>query len=440
MKKVYCAPGNGGISRVAECVPVGVTDISALLDFVREKKVDFTVVGPEVPLAAGIVDEFGKEGLRIFGPTKAAAELEASKVFAKRIMWKYGVPTGAGEVFDRAQEAIAYIRRKGAPLVVKADGLAAGKGVMVCRTVEEAEEAVNLIMAKKVFGAAGSLVIVEECLRGEEASFIALTDGEAIVPLIPSQDHKPIYDGDKGPNTGGMGAYAPAPVVSPEIAAIVMEKVFVPIVEGMKEEGRKIQGVLYAGLMITDDGPKVLEFNVRFGDPETQAILPLLDSDLIEPLEACLEGNLDQVNLQWNEGAAAVCVVVASGGYPGSYQKGKEIRGLEKLADEEDIAVFHAGTALKDGKVVTAGGRVLGVTGWGSDIGKAIERTYQAVEKIKFEGMYYRKDIGAKALKREESSYVDPIEMSQIDSDEKLLGKLKTGHSDAKERRGKFVG
>ena len=397
VEKIYCAPGNGGISRVAECMPIQVTDIPALLDLVREKKIALTVVGPEAPLAAGIVDEFGKAGLRIFGPTKAAAELESSKVFAKRIMQKYGVPTGEAEIFDRPQEAIAYIREKGAPLVVKADGLAAGKGVIVCRTVEEAEEAVHLIMKEKAFGEAGNRVIVEECLQGEEASFIALTDGETILPLIPSQDHKPIYDGDKGPNTGGMGAYAPAPLVNPEMAATVMEKVFMPTVEGMKEEGRKIRGVLYAGLMITSEGPKVLEFNVRFGDPETQAILPLLGSDLIESLEACLEGNLTRVSLKWNRGAA-VCVVIASGGYPGSYQKGKEIRGLEDLTGEEDIAVFHAGTVLKEGKVLTAGGRVLGVTGWGDSIKNALEKTYRAAEKIKFKDIYYRKDIGAKAL------------------------------------------
>ncbi|NOX96678.1 MAG: phosphoribosylamine--glycine ligase [Nitrospirae bacterium] len=397
VKKIYCAPGNGGISQVAQCVPIEATDIPALINFAREKKIAFTVVGPEAPLAAGIVDEFGKENLKIFGPTKVAAELETSKVFAKKMMRKYGIPTGEGEIFARPQEAIAYIREKGPPLVVKADGLAAGKGVIVCRTVEEAEEAVNLIMVKKAFGEAGNLVIVEEYLQGEEASFIALTNGDTIVPLIPSQDHKPIYDGDKGPNTGGMGAYAPARLVSPEMTAEVMEKIFVPTVKGMKEEGRKFQGILYAGLMLTSDGPKVLEFNVRLGDPETQAILPLLESDLIELLESCLTEDLSQVTLQWNPGTA-VCVVITSGGYPGKYQTGKEIYGLEELAEEEDVIVFHAGTTLEGGKVVTAGGRVLGVTGRGSDIREAIEKTYQAVKKISFQDMYYRKDIGAKAL------------------------------------------
>ena len=401
VKKVYCAPGNGGISQVAECLPIQVTDTPALINLAREKGIDFTVVGPEAPLAAGIVDEFGREGLRVFGPTRAAAELESSKVFAKKMMRQYHIPTGEGEIFGQPQAAIDYIQGKGAPLVVKADGLAAGKGVSVCPTVKEAEEAVNRIMVEKAFGEAGNQVIVEECLEGEEVSFIAFTDGEAILPLIPSQDHKPIYDGDKGPNTGGMGAYAPVPAVGAEMAATVMEKIFVPAVKGMREEGKKFQGVLYAGLMITADGPKVLEFNVRFGDPETQAILPLLKSDLVELLEACLTGNLGSVNLQWNEGAA-LCVVMASGGYPGSYQKGKEIQGLEELTGEEDVFIFHAGTALKDGKVITAGGRVLGVTGWGNDIGKAREKTYQAVERIKFENMYYRKDIGARALKRED--------------------------------------
>lgn len=398
VKKVYCAPGNGGISQLAECLPIQATDIPALVNLAREKEIDFTIVGPEVPLAAGIVDEFGEEGLRIFGPTRAAAELEASKVFAKRIMQKYGIPTGEGEIFSQPQEAIAYIRRKGAPLVVKADGLAAGKGVSVCPTVKEAEEAINRIMVEKSFGEAGNQVIVEECLEGEEASFIAFTDGETILPLITSQDHKPVYDGDKGPNTGGMGAYAPAPVVSPELAATVMERIFVPVVKGMREEGRKFQGVLYAGLMIISSGPQVMEFNVRFGDPETQAILPLLKSDLLEPLEACLTGNLSSVNLQWNEGTA-LCVVMASGGYPGSYQKGKEIQGLEELAGEEEVVIFHAGTALKEGKVVTAGGRVLGVTGRGKNIEEAREKAYQAVERIKFADRYYRKDIGARALK-----------------------------------------
>jgi len=399
VKKIYCAPGNGGISQVAECPPIQATDVPALVNFVWDKKIDFTVVGPEASLAAGIVDEFRKEGLRIFGPTKAAAELEASKVFAKRIMRKYGIPTGEGEIFDQPEAAIAYIREKNVPLVVKADGLAAGKGVIVCPTAQEAESAVNLIMEKKAFGEAGNQIIVEEYLQGEEASFIALTDGETILPLIASQDHKPIYDGDKGANTGGMGAYAPAPVVSPEMAAIVMENTFVPVVKGMRDEGKKFQGVLYAGLMITAAGAKVLEFNVRFGDPETQAILPLLESDLLEPLEACFEGNLSRVSLKWKR-ETALCVVIASGGYPGNYRKGREIQGLEESAGEEDIVIFHAGTAIKEGKVVTAGGRVLGVTGRGNNIGEAIKKTYQAVEKIKFPDMYYRKDIGAKALRR----------------------------------------
>lgn len=394
-RKIYCAPGNGGISRVAECVPIEAADIPGLVNFAREKGIDFTIVGPEAPLAAGIVDKFGNEGLRIFGPTRAAAELESSKVFAKRIMRKYGIPTGEGEIFEESQPALNYIRGRGTPIVVKADGLAAGKGVIVCPTVKKAEEAVNLIMREKAFGEAGNQVIVEECLRGEEASFIALTDGEAILPLIPSQDHKPIYDGDKGPNTGGMGAYAPAPVVSSEIAVTVLKKIFIPTIKGMREEGKKLRGVLYAGLMITPLGPKVLEFNVRFGDPEIQAILPLLKSDLVEPLEACLNGNLGQVNLKWNEGAA-LCLVMASGGYPGSYRKGQVIQGLEELVGEENVIVFHAGTALKEGKVVTDGGRVLGVTAWGSDIGKAREKAYKAAGKIEFPGIYYRKDIGAR--------------------------------------------
>lgn len=397
VEKIYCAPGNGGIAELAECVSIFSEDIPALVDFAEREAIDFTIVGPEVPLSQGIVDEFQKKSLKIFGPTREGAELEASKAFAKEIMQKYGVPTGKGKVFNALNLAKEYIRVEGAPLVVKADGLAAGKGVFVCPTVEEAEAALELMMTKKVFGLAGERVIVEECLIGEEASFIALTDGKTILPLVPSQDHKAVFDQDKGPNTGGMGAYAPAPIVTTEMAETVMEQVFIPTLEGMKQEGRAFRGVLYAGLMLTASGPKVLEFNVRFGDPETQVILPLLESDLLELLEACLEGNLDKINLRWKQGSA-LCVVLASGGYPGSYQKGEEIFGLEKLASEKDVVAFHAGTSRKDSKVVTSGGRVLGITAWGENIQAAKDKAYLALEKINFEKMHYRKDIGAKAL------------------------------------------
>ena len=394
VKKVYCAPGNGGISQVAECSPIQATDILALVNFAREKKIDFTVVGPEAPLAAGIVDEFEKRGLVIFGPTMTAAEIESSKVFAKKMMQKYNIPTARGEVFTNPEEALDYIKSQGAPLVVKADGLAAGKGVIVCSTISEAEEAIALIMIKKAFGAAGSQVIIEERLRGEEVSFIAFTDGEVVLPILASRDYKLAYDGDRGPNTGGMGAFAPALALGDAMKERIMSAVLIPIISAMDSEGRKFKGALYVGLMITSAGPKVLEFNVRFGDPETQAVLPLLKSDILEPIIASTRGGLGKVRLKWKN-ESAVCVVIASGGYPKSYEKGKEIRGLDKLSDSEEVIVFHAGTALENKKVVTNGGRVLGVTGTASTLNKAISKTYQAIEKIKFDGMHYRQDIGA---------------------------------------------
>ncbi len=401
VQKIYCAPGNAGTSELAENIEIKAEDIPNLTDFAEGKKVDLTIVGPEAPLAEGIVDEFRKRNLRIFGPTKEAAELEASKVFAKRLMRKYEIPSGEGEIFNSSDKALRYVDKVGSPIVIKADGLAAGKGVTVCKTVEEAKEAINFTMVEKRFGDAGNRVIVEECLIGEEASYIAFTDGETVVPMVTSQDHKPVYDGDKGPNTGGMGAYSPAPVVTEEIDKQIVNEILVPTVKGMAKEGRKYKGGLYCGLMVTEDGPKVLEFNVRFGDPENQVILPRLKSDLVEIVDACIDENLSEINLDWSN-EACVCVVVASGGYPGSYEKGKEIKGLDEISKMDGVVAFHAGTAKKNGKIVTNGGRVLGITALGSTIKGAIDRTYQAVGKIQFEGMHCRRDIGAKALVRKE--------------------------------------
>jgi len=399
VEKIYCAPGNGGIGQLAECIPIKATDVASLLKFAKDEEIDFTVVGPEAPLAEGIVDVFAKEGLKIFGPTKEGARIETSKVFAKTLMWKYGVPTAEGEVFDDPEVAKVYLTLADFPLVVKADGLAAGKGAIICETYEEAVEAVDLIMVQKKFGDAGNRIIIEECLEGEEASIIGITDGENFIPLVPSQDHKPVFDGDVGPNTGGMGAYTPAPVVNEKLQTKIFDQVLGPIIQGLKAEGISYRGVIYAGLMINGEDIWVLEFNARFGDPETQAILPLMESDLLPLLMAASEGDLSGVEVKWRDGAA-VCVVIASGGYPGEYQKGKEIHGLEALGGEKDIIVFHAGTKRVDGKFITDGGRVLGVTAVGSDIRDAIERCYRAVEKIEFENMHYRRDIGQKALKR----------------------------------------
>ncbi len=397
VEKVFCTPGNGGIARIAECVDIDATDIKTLVHFAQKKKIDLTVVGPELPLTLGIVDRFREKGLAIFGPTKKAAEIESSKGFAKNFMAKYRIPTAEYKIFSDPEEVIQYIHKKEPPLVLKADGLAAGKGVLICNSRDEAYDGVDKIMRQKVFGNAGNRLIVEEFLRGEEASVLSITDGENLVILPPAQDHKPIFEGDKGPNTGGMGAYAPAPVVSPKLLRTIREKILLPTVLGMKEEGRLYQGVLYAGLMITPEGPKVLEFNCRFGDPETQAILPLLETDIVEIIEASIEGRIRDISLAVRN-EAAVCVIIASGGYPGSYEKGKIIYGLDQIPS--DILVFHAGSKIKGKDIVTAGGRVLGVTALSSTIETAIEKVYKAVGKITFDGAYYRKDIGYKALRR----------------------------------------
>lgn len=397
VREIYCAPGNAGIARDAACVNIGAEDIPGLLAFALNKKIDLTLVGPEAPLTAGIVDAFQDAGLKIFGPSRAAAEIEGSKVFAKDIMARHGIPSAGYAVFTDPAEARAYIDKIGAPCVVKAEGLAAGKGVIVAEDRQTALDAVQSIMVDKAFGKAGERLVVEERLTGEEVSILAFTDGFNVVPMISSQDHKRAFDDDQGPNTGGMGAYAPAPVYTPEMHGQVMEEILIPIIRAMDAEGCTYRGVIYAGLMVTAQGPKVLEFNARFGDPEAQPVLMLLETDLVEIIEAVLENRLDKVEIKWKD-QACVCVVLASGGYPGSYEKGKVIRGLDQVPG--DVVVFHAGTAEKDGQIVTAGGRVLGVTAAGPDISRAINTAYAAVDKISFEGMRCRRDIGRRALER----------------------------------------
>ena len=394
-EQIYAIPGNPGMGASAA---IALDDHAAILRFVKEHEIGLVVVGPEVPLMNGLVDELEAAGIRAFGPRANAAEIEGSKSFAKDLMKKYGIPTARYEVFTAAEPARAYIRQEGAPIVVKADGLAAGKGVIVAMTEQEALDAVDAIMEDHSFGDAGARVVIEEFMEGEEASLLAFTDGTTIRPMISAQDHKRAYDGDRGPNTGGMGTYAPAPVMTPEMTERAVEEILKPTIAAMAKEGRTYRGCLYLGLMVTADGPKVVEFNARFGDPETQVVLPLLDSDLVAIMCACADGTLADVPIRWKEGAA-VCVVLASGGYPGHYEKGQEIHGL---ADAEAMGalVFHAGTAMKDGKLVTNGGRVLGVVGRGADISSAVDAAYAAATKISFKDAYYRKDIAHRALER----------------------------------------
>ena len=394
-EQIYAIPGNPGMGASAA---IALDDHAAILRFAKEHEIGLVVVGPEVPLMNGLVDELEAAGIRAFGPRANAAEIEGSKSFAKDLMKKYGIPTARYEVFTAAEPARAYIRQEGAPIVVKADGLAAGKGVIVAMTEQEALDAVDAIMEDHSFGDAGARVVIEEFMEGEEASLLAFTDGTTIRPMISAQDHKRAYDGDRGPNTGGMGTYAPAPVMTPEMTERAVEEILKPTIAAMAKEGRVYRGCLYLGLMVTADGPKVVEFNARFGDPETQVVLPLLDSDLVAIMCACADGTLADVPIRWKDGAA-VCVVLASGGYPGHYDKGQEIHGL---ADAEAIGalVFHAGTAMKDGKLVTNGGRVLGVVGRGADISSAVDAAYAAATKISFKDAYYRKDIAHRALER----------------------------------------
>ncbi|WP_124726511.1 phosphoribosylamine--glycine ligase [Staphylospora marina] len=396
VEKIWCAPGNGGIAELAECVPIQAHDVEALLEFALERNVDLTVVGPEDPLMRGIVNRFQEHGLHIFGPTAEGAKIEGSKRFAKELMQKYGIPTAKFRVFSDADEAKAYLREQGVPIVVKADGLAAGKGVVVARTMEEAERAVEDAMVRKVFGEAGAEVVIEECLEGQELSLMAFFDGHRVVPMVPAQDHKPVFDGDRGPNTGGMGTYSPVPQIPEDVIRRAEEEILRPMQHVFESEGILYRGVLYAGLMWTADGPKVIEFNARFGDPETQVVLPRLDGDLARILLDVSTGRLRPDDVKWKS-EAAVCVVMAAGGYPGPVEKGRVIEGLP-AAERPDVIVFHAGTARENGQLVTAGGRVLGVTALGSGLREARDKAYETVRSIRFAGAHYRSDIAFRAL------------------------------------------
>ncbi len=399
-EKLYCAPGNAGIANFAECVTIAADDVEALVKFAKEKGIGFVVVGPEAPLVAGLVDKLEAAGIPAFGPSASAALLEGSKGFMKDIAAKYNVPTAWYGRFTEAEKAKAFIREKGAPIVVKADGLAAGKGVTVCTKIEEALAAVDQAMNDKAFGEAGNEIVIEEFLAGEEASFFALVDGKTAIAMGAAQDHKAVGDGDTGPNTGGMGAYSPAPIVTPAMAEEVMEKLIMPTVRGMEAEGRPFKGVLFAGLMIDEKGPKLLEFNVRFGDPECQALMARLDSDLLELLLATSQGRLDQIKVKWRDETALV-VVMAAQGYPGNYLKNTEIKGLDAANQVEGVIVLHAGTKADNGKILATGGRVLGITALGSTVKEAQSRAYQAVDKINWPEGFCRRDIGWRAVKRE---------------------------------------
>ena len=397
VSKIFCAPGNPGISELAECVNITVDQTDLLCEFAVQENIDLTVVGPEAPLVDGIVDIFNKHGLKVFGPDKKAAILEDSKVFSKSLLKKHGIPTADFKCFDDYQQARRYIVSKEAPIVVKADGLSKGKGVFVCKTNDEALQAIDSIMKDKVFGEAGDQVVIEECLIGEEISLLAFTDGKNIVAMESSQDHKTVFDGDTGPNTGGMGAYSPVPLMTDELYLQVEKEILVPTVHAMNREERPYKGVIYIGLMITDAGPRVLEYNVRLGDPEAQVILSRMKSDIVQIMLATISEDLDKVDLEWYS-QASVCVVMASGGYPGSYDNGKEITGLDSLKNQDGISVFHAGTKSANGKIVTNGGRVLGVVACGEDIEDAQKNVYEAVSKISFDGVHYRRDIASKAI------------------------------------------
>jgi phosphoribosylamine--glycine ligase len=393
VRKLYCAPGNAGIASQAECVDLPADDIPALLGFAMTNAIDLTVVGPEAPLAAGIVDEFAAADLRIFGPTRAAAQIEASKSFCKQLLERWKIPTAKFDVFGDAAAAKRHVDQHGAPIVVKADGLAAGKGVVVAATIAEAHEAIDRILVQQQFGAAGARIVIEECLTGQECSLIAITDGNDFVTLAPAQDYKRIRDNDEGPNTGGMGSYSPVPAFTADDGYFARELILKPTLQALRCEGIDYCGALYAGLMLTSCGPKVVEFNCRFGDPETQAVLPRMESDLVDLLLAATEGTVKSCRPQWKR-AASVCVVMASGGYPGDFARGKLIDGLDAVSALEDVVVFHAGTTQQNGNVATSGGRVLGVTAVGADYGTAVARAYEAAGKIQFEGAHYRSDIG----------------------------------------------
>ena len=394
VEKIYCAPGNGGIACDAENVNISAMDIEGVVNFSKENKIDLVFVAPDDPLAAGMVDALEAEGIRAFGPKKAAAEIEASKVFSKNLMKKYGIPTADYQVFDNSKDAIDYVVNNNmAPVVVKADGLALGKGVLICQTVEDAKAAIHSIMDDKKFGESGSRVVIEEFLTGPEVSVLSFTDGKCVKPMVSSKDHKRALDGDKGLNTGGMGTISPNPYYTDEMAEICRKTIFEPTIEAMNKEGRTFKGCLYFGLMLTPKGPKVIEYNARFGDPETQVVLPRLETDLVDICEAVIDGTLGNLDIKWKKGAAA-CVVMASGGYPESYKKGIEMSVLDEKGGVEGAIVYHAGTKLENGKFYTNGGRVLGVTAVDDTLEGALKKAYEAVEKISFEGAHYRKDIG----------------------------------------------
>ena len=397
LTKLYAAPGNPGIAELAECVDFPADDVERVLAFAKREKIDLTVVGPEGPLVKGIVNTFIDAGLRIFGPTAEAAEIEGSKVFCKNLLRHHGIPTAAYRVFTEFRSAAAYLQSAEYPLVVKADGLAAGKGVVVCPSAEEAIPAAELMMEKKAFARAGEKILVEECLVGQEASVLAFTDGKTIAPLETAQDHKRLLDGDRGPNTGGMGAYSPTPLVSESALQQIIRESLVPTVHALNRERRRFKGVLYAGIMLTSGGPKVLEYNCRFGDPETQAILPRLKSDLLDILVRVVDGTLEDATIEWDP-RVSVCVVLAAKGYPAKVETGQTIRGLDAVAKLPDVTVFHAGSARRDGTLATSGGRVLGVTALGKDLVEARAKAYTAIEHIRFDGAQFRNDIGAKAL------------------------------------------
>ncbi len=401
LSHLYCAPGNAGTSRVGENVPIDPDDIDRLLEFAKSRQIDLTVIGPEAPLVAGVVDKFDAAGLQVTGPSHAAARLEGSKAFAKDFMRRHAIPTADYQTYTDAALVDADLRggRYHFPLVVKADGLAAGKGVFICPDLPSAQAAVDAIMRDRQFGASGDRLVIEEFLEGEEVSFMVFSDGRNYIPMVPSQDHKAVFDGDQGPNTGGMGAYSIDAILSPPLRERVLSEVIEPTIRGMAEEGTPFRGILYAGLMITNSEPKVLEYNARFGDPETQVVLPRLDGDLASILEGIAWGDLTGTEVRWNNDAV-VCVVVASGGYPGSYQKGKEISGLDMAGEVRNTVVFHAGTAERNGKTVSSGGRVLGITARAKSLEEAILQAYEGVNKVHFEGMYYRRDIAAKGLRK----------------------------------------
>jgi len=391
--KIYCAPGNGGISDIAECLDICVLDTDGIIKACKEKNIDLVIVAPDDPLAMGMVNALADAGIRAFGPTREAALIESSKRFSKNLMKKYGIPTAEFETFSDMDKALEYIKNRRYPLVVKADGLALGKGVIICNTEEEAREAVISMMGRKKFGDAGNVIVVEEFLTGPEVSVLSFTDGKTIVPMVSAQDHKRVFDGDKGPNTGGMGAFSPSNVYTDEIADICMNRIFIPTMEAMNKEGRTFKGVLYFGLIITADGPKVLEYNARFGDPETQVVLPRLKNDLLDIVEAIIDERLHEIKIEWDS-SACLCVIMASGGYPQEYRKGLRITGLDSVKKGDDILVFHAGTKKAGNEYYTNGGRVLGVTALGQTLKEAREKAYSQVAGIHFDGAHYRRDIG----------------------------------------------